>query len=300
MKEIEILKLFCLVDDFTKRFDKMCSLKQIRYKKNKIRKRKSRTSLSEVMTLLILFHRSHYRTFKHFFFREAKENLRYLFPHLVGYSQFVRLMQEAFFPMFCFTQEHLGTCTGISFVDSTVLTSCHVKRASSHKTFKSQAKWGKTTTGYFFGFKLHLVINHLAEIIAFRITRGNVDDRNPVPEMMLNNQGKVFADKGYISKKLSDRLLQQGIHLITKLRKNMKNQLVSLYDKYLLRKRAIIESVNNLLKNHYQIEHHRHRSSWNFLSNLCSGIAAYCLNPKKPRLFFPKYELDQISFFTSH
>ena len=130
----------------------MCSHKQIQYKKNKIRNRKSRTSLAEVMTLLILFHRSNYRCFKHFFLHEVKKNLGYLFPNLVGYSQFIRLMQESFFPMFCFTQEHLGVCSGIAFIDSTVLTSCHVKRASSHKTFKKQAKWGKTTTGWFFGF----------------------------------------------------------------------------------------------------------------------------------------------------
>ena len=119
------------------------------------------------MPILILFHRSNYRCFKYFFLREVLKNLAYLFPNLVGYSQFIRLTQEAFFPMFCFTQEHLGVGSGISFIDSTVLTSCHVKRASSHKTFKKQAKWGKTTTGWFFGFKLHLVINHQSEIIAF-------------------------------------------------------------------------------------------------------------------------------------
>ena len=250
------------------------------------------------MPILILFHRSNYRCFKYFFLREVLKNLAYLFPNLVGYSQFVRLTQEAFFPMFCFTQEHLGVCSGISFIDSTVLTSCHVKRASSHKTFKKQAKWGKTTTGWFFGFKLHLVINHQSEIIAFRITGGNIDDRNPVPDMMKGKKGKAFADKGYISKRLNVKLLREGVHLMTKVKKNMKNQLLSLYDKWLLRKRMIIESVNNLLKNRHQIEHHRHRSLWNFLSNLLSGIAAYCLTPNKPRLFFPKKELEQAGLLT--
>ena len=142
------------------------------------------------------------------------------------------------------------------------------------------------------------MINHQAEIIAFRITGANIDDRKPVPSMMKGKKGKAFADKGYISKKLIINLLKEGIHLMTKVKKNMKNQLLSLYDKCLLRKRAIIESVNNLLKNHHQIEHHRHRSPWNFLSNLLSGIAAYCLNPKKPRLFFSKKELNRISLLT--
>lgn len=183
--------------------------------------------------------------------------------------------------MFCFCQEHLGVCTGISYIDSTVLTCCHVKRGSSHRTFKKQASWGKTTTGWFFGFKLHLVINHNAEIIAFRITSGNVDDRKPVPGMMCGKKGKAFADRGYISKKLEKDLLTQNVHLMTKTKKNMKNRLVALHE----RKRALIESVHNILKNQHQIEH---RSPWNFLSNLLSGLTAYCLNPNKPRLFFPK------------
>lgn len=293
MNELQIIELFCLVDDFTKRFNEICSHEHLVYKKSKIRARKSRTTLSEVMTILLMFQNSNYRTFKHFFLKECEVFWKSLFPKLVGYSQFIRLMQEAFFPMFCFAQEHLGVCTGISFIDSTVLTSCHIKRAYSHKTFKKQAAWGKTT-GWFFGFKLHLVINHHAEIIAFRITSGNVDDRKPVPDMMKNKRGKAYADRGYIGKDLGVKLAKEGVVLITKAKKKMKNCLISLQDKYLLRRRAIIESVNNLLKNHHQVEHHRHRSPWNFLSNLLAGITAYCLNPNKPRLFFSKEELVMI------
>ena len=144
MEENNIIELFCLIDDFTKRFNTLCSFEQIQYKKMKIRNRKSRTSLAEVKTILVLFHRSNYPCFKHFFFlHEVSKNLAYLFPYLVGYSQFIRLMQEAFFHMFCFAQEHLGICRGISFINSTILTSCHVKRASSHKTLKNKHNGGK-------------------------------------------------------------------------------------------------------------------------------------------------------------
>lgn len=153
---------------------------------------------------------------------------------------------------------------------------------------------GKTSTGYFFGFKLHLIINHHAEIVAFRLTSGSVDDRIPVPEMTKNMKGKMFADRGYISKKLQKMLIEKGLLLITKIKKNMKNKLMPLWDKLMLRKRGIIESVNNLLKADCQIEHHRHRSKWNFLSNLLSGLGAYCLRKDKPRLFFPKKELAQL------
>ena len=292
MDEIQIIGLFCLVDDFVKRFELLCSQKQLAYRKKKIRTRSCRTSLSEVMTILILFHRSNYRTFKHCYLKEMKIKWAHLFPNLVKYPRFVQLISEAFFPMFCFVKEHQGKWTDLQFVDSTVLTCCHVKRASSHRTFRNSARWGKTTTGYFFGFKLHLVINQHAEIVAFRLTAG--DNRKPVLAMVQRVKSKLFADRGYISEKLRENLLKKEVVLITKLKRNMKNKLMTLYDKLILRKRALIESVHNLLKSSCQIEHHRHRSPWNFLSNLLSGLAAYCLNPNKPKLYFSNKELSEM------
>nr|WP_213157409.1 IS982 family transposase [Parachlamydia sp. AcF125] len=237
----------------------MCSEKHIEYTKPKIRKRAFRTSLSEVLTILLLFLRSNCRTFKHFYINHMKTNLKHLFPNLVGYLRFVQLTSKAFFPMFCFIKEHQGVCEGILFIDSTVLTVYHVKRASSHRTFKEQAKWGKTTIGWFFDFKLHLVINHHAEIVAFKLTSGNTDDRKPIPGMVKGLKGKAFADREYISEKLVNALLKTGILLFTKVKKKMRNKLITWVDKLMLRKRAIIESVINLLKSSCQIEHHRHR-----------------------------------------
>lgn len=294
MDELQIIELFCRVDDFTKQFKDLCTQKSLSYQKKKIRNRSCRTSLSEVLAILLLFHRSNYRTFKHFYLFHVCVALRHLFPNIVGYSRFVQLTSDVFFPMFCFVKQHQGEWGNLQFVDSTVLTCCHVKRASSHRTFRSTARWGKTTVGWFFGFKLHLIINHNAEIVAFRITSGNVDDRKPVPDMVADNTGKLIGDRGYISEKLRQALLERGILLITKLKKNMKNNLMTLYDRLLLRKRALIESVLNLLKSDCQIEHHRHRSPWNFLSNLLAGLGAYCLNPNKPRLHFPKQDIAEL------
>lgn len=140
MDEIQIIELFCLVDDFAKRFESICSQKQLAYRKKRIRNRTCRTSLSEDMTILLLFHRSNYRTFKHFYLNEIKNKWACLFPNLVKYPRFVQLMSEAFFPMFCFVKEHQGMWTDIQFIDSTVLTCCHVKRASSHRTFHRSAR----------------------------------------------------------------------------------------------------------------------------------------------------------------
>lgn len=271
MDELSLIQLFCHVNDFVKWFNKTCSQEKIEYKKEKKRNRSYRTSVSEVMTILLLFHQSNYRTFKHFYLRQVKIAWASFFPNLVSYSRFVRLISETFFPMFCFFKEHQGVCQGIGFLDSTVLSSCHIRRASSHRTFKGMAKWGKTSTGYFFGFKLHLIINHHAEIVAFRLTSGNIDDRVPVPKMTKNIKGKMFADRGYISQKLQKVLKESGLLLITKIKKKMKNKLMHLWDKLMLRKRGIIESVNNLLKSDCQIEHHRHRSKCNFYATCFQG-----------------------------
>ncbi len=180
----------------------------------------------------------------------------------------------------------LGKCTGVSFIDSTPIRVCHIKREYQHKTFKGLATKGKSTMGWFYGFKLHIVINDKGEILDFLFTPANVDDREPLKNKNFHNKilGKLIGDKGYISKTLFDELFIDGIHLITKLRKNMKNSLMFTYDKILLRKRALIETVNDELKNICQIEHTRHRSLENFLSNLLSGLIAYSFLDKKPSL----------------
>jgi len=171
----------------------------------------------------------------------------------------------------------LGECTGISIIDSTPIRVCHIKREWSHKVFKGIATKGKSTIGWFFGFKLHLIINDKGEIIQFLITRGNVDDRAPLKDKGFPEKvfGKLFGDRGYISQDLFEQLFIDGIHLITRIKKNMKNSLMHLHDKLLLRKRAIIETVNDQLKNICQIEHTRHRSFENFVGNLVTGLMAY-------------------------
>lgn len=135
------------------------------------------------------------------------------------------------------------------------------------------------------------MINDKGEILAFKVTPGTTDDRVPVDKMTQGLTGKLFGDRGYISQELFDKLYQRGLQLITRIKKNMQNKMMPLVDKLLLRKRAIIESVNDQLKNISQIEHTRHRSPTNFMVNLVAALAAYALQPKKPSLNLESHTL---------
>jgi len=287
-----ITEIFCLIDDFVKTLPlkNNNTLKSDDNKKH--RNRKGKMSESEMITIIILFQMSGYRTFKHFYLSHVCINLRKEFPSLVGYSRFIDNSKNCAFIMLLFMHSILSTCTGISFMDSTSINICHSKRISRNKTFKGVAQRSKTTMGWFFGFKLHLIINDVGEIISFSISKGNVDDRIPVPKMIKKIFGKIFADKGYLGKDLFEKLFEQGIHLITGIRKNMKNKLMLMTDKILLRKRFIIETINDKLKNECQIEHTRHRSFTGFIINLIAGLISYQLSPNKPKI---RMNLDTVN-----
>ena len=283
-----IVEIFVIVDEFCKEFKKVMEGHQLpKDPSKKTRNRAFTMSDSEVITIMIMFHQSHYRDLKHFYINYIQTHCQRDFPHTVSYNRFVELQQKALLPMVVFLQFCcLGKCTGISIIDSTPIRVCHIKREKSHKVFKGMATKGKSTIGWFFGFKLHLIINDKGEIIEFLISQAHTDDREPLANRKFHDKifGRLFGDKGYISQNLFDKLFIDNIHLITKIRKNMKNALMHLHDKIILRKRAIIETVNDLLKNGCQIEHTRHRCLNNFVGNLIGGLIAYNLAPKKPAL----------------
>jgi len=285
---LDITELFCSIDDFWNKFKLHWYKKQLGFKSS--RGPASKLSMSEIMTIMILFHQSNYRTFKYFYLN-LLTNYKKEFPNLPTYPRFVAIKKSSFLPLFAYLQNCKGKVTGISFVDSTVIKVCHVKRSYSNKVFKNIARKSKSTMGWFFGFKLHLIVNDEGEILSFQITQGNVSDINPVKTLAKGLWGKLFGDRGYISSSLFNELLNNNVQLITRLRSNMKNKLMDIEDKILLRKRSIIETINDQLKNISQIEYSRHRSPSNFLINLFSGLIAYCLQKKKPSLRIPKTSL---------
>jgi len=280
-----LVELFVGVDDFCQVF--LPKLKQHLLSSGEIQRQRARSlTISEVMTILIHFHQSHYRNFKAYYCEYVLVHLRSEFPDLVSYSRFVEFIPSALLPLCGYLRlTCLRDCTGISFIDSTSLDVCLNQRISSHKVFAGLAQRGKTSTGWFFGFKLHLVFNDRGEILNVTLTPGNVDDRKPVPYLVRKLFGKLFGDKGYLSQPLFEELYKTfGIQLITKIKSNMKNRLMLFSDKLLLRKRAIVETIIDQLKNISQIEHSRHRSVTNFLVNVLCGLIAYAHQPKKPSL----------------
>ena len=276
--------LFCHVDDFCLQFEPQW--RKTLLAQGKIRRVRAKSlCLSEQMTILIAFHQNHYRNFKHFYLNHVQQYWQEAFPKLPSYQRFVEWMPSTLLPLCAYLKSCFGSCTGIGFIDATCLKVCHNRRISRHKVFKNLAARGKTSMGWFFGFKLHLVVNEQGEILNATVTAGNVDDRSPVPELVKNLFGKIFGDRGYISQKLATQLRQDfGLEFYVKPRRNMKNHLMCWQDKLLSRKRAIIETINDQLKNISQIEHSRHRSPVNFCVNVVCALIAYCHQPKKPSL----------------
>ncbi len=247
-----------------------------------------------MMTIYIGFHLSSHTNFKRYYVDFLAVHYSHLFPNLVSYERFNQSQNRLFMPILLyFKSKGLGQCTGISFVDSTSLEVCNIKREKQHKVFKGIAQKSKSTMGWFFGFKLHLIIKEKGEILSFCFSRSNVDDRDQSVMNIMTKEvfGKLFGDRGYIDQKLAEYLWNDWVELIYKRRKNMKEMNLSDTDKILLRKRSVIESVNDELKNICSLQHTRHRFLQGFLNNAISALAAYQTFEKKTSIKI-KRELD--------
>jgi hypothetical protein len=180
---MSLLELFCDVDDFCQGF-------QAHWEQEMLgsgavpRLRQGQLSVSEIITIMIHFHQSHYRHFKAYYTEYVQARLSSEFPQLVGYGRFVQLMPRVLVPLGAYLVSCYGHCTGVSFIDSTPLVVCHNRRLPSHRVLAGSAARGKSSVGWFFGFKLHLVVNELGELLARRLTPGNVDERSPVPVLV--------------------------------------------------------------------------------------------------------------------
>lgn len=243
---------------------------------NKERNRTSNLNLAELMTILLYFYRSPCKDFKNYYLYHLPVKYKGYFKY-VSYSRIIQLWPRMIMPLTILMHFLSGEETGIYFVDSSKLQICHNKRTSSNKVFGKKASMGKSSYGWFMGFKLHIIINNKGSILAIKITKGNVSDISVIEQLSKNLVGRIYGDKGYISKEIFNNLFKRGLTMITGIRKTMKNHLMYLEDKIYLRKRSLVESVFNNLKNNMNIEHTRHRSPLNFLTHIIACCCAFNL-----------------------
>jgi hypothetical protein len=284
----KITAIFCIADDFCKEFSKELAKTPILPEDGKKhRNRPCEMSDSEIITVLMLYHFGCFKNFKHYYLHYIGIHLKKEFPKQLSYNRFIQLEHRVFMPMMFFLNTVcFGKCTGITFIDSTKIAVCHNKRIYRNRVFMELAKRGKSTMGRFYGFKLHPVCNDGGELLSFCLIPGNVDDRNLETVKTLTRQlfGKLFGDKGYISRALFESLFNGGIHPVPGIGSNMKNRPMSPEDRILLRKHSVIETVNGELKNICDIEHSRYRSIHNFIMNLIVALGAYFFSIKNPLL----------------
>lgn len=289
---MDLTTIFYYADEFCKLFEKTFEEYSLSNGRN-IRKRKSLLRLSEVVTIVLNYQISGYKTFKDYYIKCVE--LRGAFRKLPSYNRLVELQQKIALPLVLFLKlRGLGSCDGNSFIDSFSLSVSHPKRIYSHKTFKGLAARGKTSVGWFYGFKVHIIINGNGEVLDFLITPGNIADNNSevIEKITENVHGKIYGDKGYIcNPQLFQSLYERGVHIVTKLKKNMKNKLMSLADKIMLKKRGVIESVGAVFKEDLNIEHSRYRSPLSLLVNICSSLMAYSFRSKKPSIYRKSFTL---------
>ena len=285
VNEQKLIEIFIWTDDFVKSFSQFCLPPQVGQ-----RRRTPGLSPSEMMTILIFYHHSGYKCFEYYYERCVLKALIGHFPQAPSYTRFVQLIPRSMHLWYWMAKVRglMAQATGLYFVDSKKLPVCDNRPIHSHKVFQDIAQRGKTSIGWFFGLKIHLVINNLGEIVSFSITAANVADNNKkvLDKLFKPIRGKCFGDKGYISKHF-EYFYRKGFQLITRTRKNMKNKLMDYYDKIMRQRRGIIESVNDILMTVFDIDHTRHRSPVNAVTHILGAVAAYSFYEDKPRVFKP-------------
>lgn len=274
--------IFTIVDDFCKIYQDWISHKLLSSGKQRIREGK--LSLSESLSIMIFYHFSPYKNFKAYYQHFIINNS--LFKNPPCYERFIQIIPSLFLPLIIMMHHLSGKKTGTYYVDSTHFAVCKNIRINNHKTFAGLAGRGHSSIDWFYGFRMHMIINDKSEIIAVKITKGNKDDRKAFEEMALNKdlKGKCYGDKAYISKDMFIRLYRKGLTVITGIKKNMKNYLIPLLDKIFLRKRFIIETIFGYIKEHFNLRPNKHRSPANFFASLFAALIAYQLKPIKPLL----------------
>lgn len=288
-KEDKLIEIFIAADDFCQDFQRWLDTKpKVEFKLPRF---EGRMEVSEILSIIVFYHYSGYKCFQYYYEQQVQTELTSHFPNQVSYKRFLQLISKSTVHLFAFSKWMTLTSevTSIYYIDSKKLPVCHNRRIHNHRVFKDIAERGKTSTGWFYGLKVHMVINNLGQIMSFTFTTGSVSDSNPevLRTLLTKLQGNCYGDKGYLSR-IFEELYEQGLKLVTKIRKNMKNKLMPLNEKYQMFKRGVIESVFDILMTVFDIDHTRHRSPRNAMSHMLGALAAYSFMDQKPSVWLPK------------
>lgn len=260
-------------------------LKMAGFKK---RLRRSRMELAELLTMQIWFHFSGFKNFKKYYKDYVLKHFKDCF-FLVSYAQYNKMANEIPFLLDLFLKSRLKKNDSIFFIDATSLAICHPVRARHNQVFAKEASFGYSTLhGQFFGFKLHLIVNHKGEIANYALSSANHHDSQYMIDLSKGLEGLLCGDKAYISDERRQKLAKQNLKLLTETRKNMhyKNIFCGI-EKFIMGHRNLIEAVFNKLKNVFHIQTNRSRSVCGFMTHCISALLAYTFDPKKPAIALP-------------
>ena len=253
---------------------------------------------AEICTVLVAYHFSGYKCFEYYYKNSIQKHFKDCFPDAPSYECFLSYIPRVTDMMYLWL---LYSCsqskrTGLYFIDSKKLEVCHLKREKSNRVFKDYARKGKSSMGWFYGLKIHLVINNLGQIISFKLTSGNTADNNQdlLQYLLKSLEGCCVGDKGYLTK-LFDFFYENGLHILTKPKKNMKNKLMPPLWNKIIDKRGVIESVFDILTSICDIEHSRHRKPQNAFTHIFGSLIAYQFLDKKPTVFYPSLKKQNIT-----
>lgn len=293
LDDTKLIQIFCDSDDFFKKYEQFVAgicIDKISPKAQ----RKPALAVSEIMTILIAYHLTGMKCFQYYYVHVVQKHLQSYFPGLVSYNRFIELIPRSLLPLWLFVNtSRTGQETGFYYGDSKKMPVCDNLRIKRNKVFKDVAGRGKSSTGWFYGLKLFLIINQFGQVMRCILSPANIADNNiTMMRRMFNKlKGFVFADKGFISQQAFEEFYQQGLKIVTTIKRNMKNKLMITTEKLALKKRNLIECVNDLLMTICDIDHTRHRSPLNAISHALAGVTAYSYLDKLPSIFAKKFAI---------
>lgn len=281
--EKKLIEVFCEIDDLLNDY-KIYREEQ----GTPIKELQTHLSCSEILTILVMYHLSGYKNFEYYYKNQILGRNKKDFPKAVKYQTFLGYIPkcEQAILLWLVYMCSKSKRTNMYIVDSKKLEVCHIKREKQNKVFHGVARKGKGSMGWFYGLKIHLVINNLGEIVSFALTSGNVADNNQdlLKYLFQKLEGIVIGDKGYKTA-LFQWFYENKLHVLTKPKKKMKKLPVENKYNLLLNKRAVIESVFDILSSICDIDHSRHRSPSNAFVSIYASLIAYQYMDKKPCVF---------------